>query len=70
MVTVRSHGRAASFGRYIITADRRGEEVWRQNAEADDAGRLKFVLAISAIDPVTVRIRCESANGPDGLPAP
>ena len=48
-------------GRYLITVDRADQEVWRLTAEADDAGRLEFVLPVGAIDPVTVRVRCTSA---------
>jgi hypothetical protein len=51
----------AASGRYMITVDRAGQEVWRQTAEADGAGRLKFVLPVSAIDPVTIRMNCASA---------
>jgi len=51
----------ATSGRYIITVDRAGQEVWRQTAEADEAGRVKFVLPVSAIDPVTIRMNCASA---------
>ena len=50
----------AAPGRYMITVDRAGQEVWRQIAEADGAGGLKFVLPVGAIDPVTVRIDCAS----------
>ena len=51
----------AASGRYMITVDRAGQEVWRQTAEADGAGRLKFVLPVSAIDPVTIRVNCANA---------
>ena len=51
----------AASGRYMITVDRAGQEVWRQTAEADGAGRLKFVLHVSAIDPVTIRVNCANA---------
>ncbi len=51
----------AASGRYMITVDRAGQEVWRQTAEADAAGRLKFVLPVSAIDPVTIRMNCANA---------
>jgi hypothetical protein len=47
-------------GRYIITVDQGGHEVWRQSAESDGAGILKFRLPVSAIDPVSVRINCAS----------
>ena len=50
----------AAPGRYMITVDRAGKEVWRQTAEADGAGGLKFVLRAGAIDPVTVRVDCAS----------
>jgi hypothetical protein len=48
----------APSGRYIIVVDRADHEIWRQTDEADDAGRLKFVVPLSATDPVTVRIDC------------
>lgn len=48
----------ASSDRYMITVDRAGEEVWRQTAEPDRAGNLRFVLAVGAIVPVTVRMKC------------
>jgi hypothetical protein len=48
-------------GRYTITVDQAGHEVRRQTAESDEAGRLKFVLPVSAIDPVTIRMDCASA---------
>ncbi len=51
----------AASGRYMITVDRAGQEVWRRTAEADDTGRLKFVVPASAIDPVTIRMTCASA---------
>ena len=51
----------AVSGHYRITVDRAGHEVWRQIAEADGGGSLKFVLPVSAIDPVTVRVSCTSA---------
>jgi polysaccharide biosynthesis protein PelA len=51
----------AASSRYIIAVDRAGQEVWRRTAEPDNGGRLKFVLPVSAIDPVTVRINCTSA---------
>jgi hypothetical protein len=53
----------ANSGRYTITVERAGHEVWRQTAEADGSGTVKFVLPISAIDPVTVRMNCASAVG-------
>lgn len=52
----------AASGRYMITVDRAGQEVWRQTAEADAAGRLEFVLPVGAVDPVTVRMSCASAG--------
>jgi hypothetical protein len=52
----------AGTSRYMIAVDRAGQEVWRQMAEADSAGRLQFVLPVSAIDPVTVRINCANAT--------
>lgn len=51
----------ASSSRYTITVEHAGQEMWRQTAEADDAGTLKFVLPVSAIDPVTIRMTCASA---------
>ncbi len=48
----------AAFGRYTITVARSGEELWRQAAQADAAGRLAFVLPVNAIDQVTVRMSC------------
>jgi hypothetical protein len=48
-------------GRYTITVDQAGHEVRRQTAESDEAGRLKFVLPVSAIDPVTIRMNCANA---------
>jgi hypothetical protein len=50
----------AASGRYTITVDRSGREIWRQTAEADGAGRLTFDLAASAVDPVTIRVNCTS----------
>ncbi|MBV9532602.1 MAG: hypothetical protein JO283_16455 [Bradyrhizobium sp.] len=51
----------AALGRYAITVDQADQEIARQTAEADDAGSLKFVLPVSAIDPLTVRINCAAA---------
>jgi hypothetical protein len=51
----------AAPGRYRITVDRAGREAWQGTAEADAAGRLKFDLPVSAIDPVTIRVNCTSA---------
>jgi hypothetical protein len=48
----------AAAGRYVIVVDRAGQEIWRQSAEADGAGNLKFVVPINAINPVTIRINC------------
>jgi hypothetical protein len=50
----------AGSGRYIIAVDQAGHEVWRQSAESDEAGILKFRLPVSAIDPVAIRINCAS----------
>jgi hypothetical protein len=50
----------AASGRYTITVDRSGQEIWRQTAEADGAGRLTFDLPASAVDPVTIRVNCTS----------
>jgi hypothetical protein len=52
----------APTGRYSIAVDQAGQGIWRGEAEADDAGRLKFVLPVKAIDPVTVRINCAGAG--------
>ena len=52
----------AASSRYMIAVDRPGQQVWKYTAEADDAGRLKFVLPVSATDPVTVRINCAGAR--------
>jgi len=54
----------AASDRYTITVDRAGREVWRQTAEADGAARLKFVLPVSAIDPLTIRMTCAGAARP------
>jgi hypothetical protein len=51
----------AASGRYTITVDRSGQEIWRQTAEADGAGRLTFDLPVSAVDRVTIRVNCTSA---------
>jgi hypothetical protein len=48
----------AAPGRYLIVVDRANQEVWRGTAKADESGSLKFVLPLSATDPVTVRINC------------
>jgi hypothetical protein len=48
---------------YTIVVDRADREVWRQTAEADGEGRLKFVLPVSAVDPVTIRIDCAEGAG-------
>ena len=48
----------AASGRYTIAVERADQELWRETAEADEASRLKFVLPVSAIKPVTVRINC------------
>jgi hypothetical protein len=48
-------------GRYMITVERGGREVLRRTAEADAAGRLKFDLPVSAVDPVIIRVNCMSA---------
>lgn len=53
---------SAPSGRYIVAVDREDQEIWRQTEEADDAGRLKFLLPLSASDPVTVRINCATAT--------
>jgi hypothetical protein len=52
----------AASGRYMITVDRVGGEVWRQTGEADDAGIVKFVLPVSAIDPVAIRMDCAARS--------
>ena len=51
----------AASSRYLIVVDRADQELWRQTAGADGAGKLKFVVPVSAIDPVTVRINCAGA---------
>ena len=48
-------------GRYTIIVDRAGKEIRRQEAEADGAGQMKFVLPVSAIDPVMVKVHCANA---------
>jgi hypothetical protein len=48
----------ATSGPYMIAVDRAGQEVWRQTAEADETGTLKFVLPVGAIDPVSIRMDC------------
>jgi hypothetical protein len=48
----------AALGHYAITAQRGGAEVWRQTAQATTTGTLDFVLDVSAIDPIAVRINC------------
>ncbi|HSV25535.1 MAG TPA: hypothetical protein VLJ17_21225 [Xanthobacteraceae bacterium] len=53
----------AAHGRYVVTVVRSGAEVWRQNAEGDDTGRIDFVLPVSATDPVIVRMSCAGAGG-------
>ena len=52
---------AAASGRYMIAVGRASQSLWRQAAQADDAGGLKFVVPVHAIDPVTVRIDCAAA---------
>lgn len=47
---------------YLVTASRDGEELWRGTAEADRAGRLDLLIPIDAIEPLTVRVRCASAE--------
>ena len=54
----------ATRGHYTISVARSGEEVWRQIAEADPAGRLEFVLPVSAVDPVRVRMSCGDDRAP------
>jgi hypothetical protein len=51
----------ASSGAFRIAVDRDNKDLWRQTVETDDAGTLKFVLPVSAIEPVTVRIDCAPA---------
>ena len=53
---------SGASGHYTIAADRSGQEIWRQTAEADSAGRLKFILPVSATDPVTIRIRASATR--------
>jgi hypothetical protein len=48
----------ASSDNYLIEVDRAEQELWLATAKADESGRLKFVLPLSAADPVTVRINC------------
>jgi hypothetical protein len=48
----------ARSSRYTIAVDRADREVWRQTAEPDNEGRLKFVLPVSAVEPVAIRIDC------------
>ena len=54
---------SGAAGRYTITVTRSGEEVWREMADADDTGRLQFALPLSAVDPVTVLMRCAGTDG-------
>jgi hypothetical protein len=51
----------AAPGRYMILADRAGQEIWRHTAEADAAGKLTFVIPAGAVDPVAIRINCVGA---------
>lgn len=51
----------AAPGRYMVVADRAGQEVWRHTAEADAAGKLTFVVPAGAADPVAIRINCVGA---------
>ena len=51
----------ASDGRTIVV-ERAGQEVWRGSAEAEKAGRLRFVIPVSGVDGVTVRIPCGDAG--------
>ncbi len=50
-----------AHGRKIVV-DRAGREVWRGSAEADEAGRLRFVVPVSGVDGVTVRVECGDAD--------
>jgi hypothetical protein len=50
----------AAPGRYLIAVNRANQEVWRGTAKVDESGSLKFVLPLSATDPITVRIDCAS----------
>jgi len=49
---------SGASGRYTISVDRKGQDLWRGEAESDPAGQLRFTLPLSAIEPVNVRIGC------------
>jgi hypothetical protein len=49
-------------GRYMLTVDRSGQVIWHQPVEADAAGKLEFVLPVSAIEPLAVRATCAEAS--------
>ena len=54
----------AAPGRYRIAVEQAGQGIWRGEAQVDESGALKFVLPVSAIDPVTVRVSCADAGPP------
>ena len=48
----------ASSGRYSIRATRSSQELWRENAEPDAEGRLRFTVPVAGIAPVTIEATC------------
>jgi polysaccharide biosynthesis protein PelA len=48
----------ASSSRYSITVTRSAQEIWRENAEPDAEGRLRFTVPVAAIAPITIEVTC------------
>ncbi|MGJ4930462.1 hypothetical protein ACQR1I_27350 [Bradyrhizobium sp. HKCCYLS2038] len=48
----------ASARGYLISVTQSDRELWRDNAEPDAVGQLRFAIPANAIDPVTIEIIC------------
>ncbi len=53
----------AASGRYSVEVEQAGRKLWRGEAEADDGGKLNFVVPVKAVDPVIVWINCAGKGG-------
>jgi polysaccharide biosynthesis protein PelA len=49
--------RLPQAGRYAVRAERDGRLLWSSEAQADDQNRLSVALAVSAIQPLTLRVQ-------------
>ncbi|MBR0842130.1 hypothetical protein JQ607_18175 [Bradyrhizobium liaoningense] len=45
-------------GQYTINVTRAGQEIWQQAVEADRAGNLTFIVPVSAVNGVEIRMSC------------